>query len=75
MIHQPSGGARGQQTDIEIQAREILQMRAKLNDIMAKHTGQSVEQIQRDTERDRFLSANEARDYGLIDEVIQPRKL
>ena len=50
-------------------------MRAKLNDIMAKHTGQSVEQIQRDTERDRFLSANEARDYGIIDEVIQPRKL
>ena len=75
MIHQPSGGARGQQTDIEIQAREILQMRAKLNDIMAKHTGQSVEQIQRDTERDRFLSASEARDYGIIDEVIQPRKL
>lgn len=74
MIHQPHGGARGQATDIEIQAREILHLRAKLNDILAKHCGQNVERIKADTERDRFLSGVEAKEYGLVDEVIQPRK-
>ena len=74
MIHQPHGGARGQATDIEIQAREILHLRAKINDILSRHTGQDVERIKNDTERDRFLSAAEAREYGLVDEVIQPRK-
>lgn len=74
MIHQPHGGARGQATDIEIQAKEIVGLRTKLNDILAKHTGQKVEQIKSDTERDRFLSAVEAKEYGLIDEVIVPRK-
>ncbi len=74
MIHQPSGGARGQATDIEIQAKEIVGLRTKLNEILAKHTGQKVEQLKFDTERDRFLSAVEAKEYGLIDEVIVPRK-
>jgi len=74
MIHQPHGGARGQATDIEIQAKEIVQMRQKLNEILAKHTGQTVDKIRADTERDRFLSAPEAREYGLVDEVIQFRK-
>lgn len=74
MIHQPHGGARGQASDIEIQAREIMQLRSKLNDILARHTGQSVDRIAADTERDRFLSANEAKEYGLVDEVIIPRK-
>jgi ATP-dependent Clp protease protease subunit len=74
MIHQPHGGARGQATDIEIQAREILHLRAKLNDILARHCGQNVERIKADTERDRFLSGVEAKEYGLVDEVIQPRK-
>ncbi|GAB4202931.1 MAG: ATP-dependent Clp endopeptidase proteolytic subunit ClpP [Sandaracinaceae bacterium] len=74
MIHQPHGGARGQATDIEIQAREIVQMRSKLNEILSKHTGQPVEKIKADTERDRFLSAIEAKEYGLVDEVIQFRK-
>jgi ATP-dependent Clp protease protease subunit len=74
MIHQPHGGARGQATDIEIQAREIMQLRGKLNDILAKHTGKPVDTIKVDTERDRFLSAGEAKEYGLIDEVIVPRK-
>jgi ATP-dependent Clp protease protease subunit len=74
MIHQPHGGARGQATDIEIQAKEIVQMRTKLNEILSKHTGQSVDKIKTDTERDRFLSATEAKEYGLVDEVIQFRK-
>ena len=74
MIHQPHGGARGQATDIEIQAKEILLMRAKLNEILAKHCGQTVDRIKSDTERDRFLSAPEAKEYGLVDEVIAPRK-
>jgi ATP-dependent Clp protease protease subunit len=74
MIHQPHGGARGHATDIEIQAREILQLRARLNEILAKHSGQSMDQIKNDTERDRFLSGAEAKEYGLIDEVIAPRK-
>ncbi|HEX6536707.1 MAG TPA: ATP-dependent Clp endopeptidase proteolytic subunit ClpP [Gemmatimonadaceae bacterium] len=70
MIHQPSGGAQGTAADIEIQAREILYLRAKMNELMAKHTGRSVEQIERDVDRDRFMSAEEAKDYGLIDNVI-----
>jgi ATP-dependent Clp protease protease subunit len=74
MIHQPHGGARGQATDIEIQSREILQLRGRLNEILSRHSGQTVDAIQADTERDRFLSAAEAKEYGLIDEVIAPRK-
>ena len=74
MIHQPHGGARGQATDIEIQAKEIVGLRTRLNEILAKHTGQKPEQLKSDTERDRFLSAIEAKEYGLIDEVILPRK-
>ena len=73
MIHQPLGGFRGQATDIEIHAREILRVREEINKIMANHTGQELETIGRDTERDRFMSAEEAQDYGLIDEVIRPR--
>ena len=73
MIHQPLGGYRGQATDIEIHAKEILRVRAEINRIMSSHTGQDIEQISRDTERDRFLSATEAFEYGLIDEVIRPR--
>jgi len=71
MIHQPSqNGGGGSASDIEIQAREILYLRAKMNELMAKHTGRPVEQIERDTDRDRFLSAEEAKVYGLIDNVI-----
>jgi ATP-dependent Clp protease protease subunit len=73
MIHQPSGGAQGQATDIEIQAREILKLREALNQIMAERTGQSLEKIRLDSERDFFMSANEAKDYGLIDKVIDKR--
>ena len=73
MIHQPSGGAQGQATDIEIQAREILYLRERLNSILAEKTGQSVEQIGKDTERDNFMSADEAVTYGLIDSVLAAR--
>jgi ATP-dependent Clp protease protease subunit len=73
MIHQPSGGAQGQATDIEIQAREILYLRERLNGILAERTGQTLEKIGIDTERDFFMSAEEAKDYGLIDEVISKR--
>ena len=73
MIHQPLGGYQGQATDIDIHAREILRMREELNGILSKHTGQDVEKIQRDTERDNFLSSSEAVEYGLIDEVIDHR--
>jgi ATP-dependent Clp protease protease subunit len=73
MIHQPLGGARGQATDIEIEAREILRIRSLLNDILANRTGQPLEKIQKDTDRDYFLSAQEAKDYGLIDQVIEER--
>jgi ATP-dependent Clp protease protease subunit len=73
MIHQPLGGIRGQATDIEIHAREILRLREEINRIMATHTGQDPEKIALDTERDRFLSGLEAKEYGLIDEVIMPR--
>ena len=74
MIHQPSGGAQGQATDIEIQAREILKMREQLNRLYTEFTGQPLERIERDMERDRFMSAAEARDYGLIDAVIANRQ-
>src|SRR5262245_51231294 len=74
MIHQPLGGYRGQASDIEIHAREILFLRQRLNAILAQHTGQPEDRIQSDTERDRFLSATEAKEYGLIDDVISPRK-
>ncbi|MBS0383043.1 MAG: ATP-dependent Clp endopeptidase proteolytic subunit ClpP [Proteobacteria bacterium] len=73
MIHQPSGGAQGQATDIEIHAKEILYLRGRLNEIYAQHTGKTVEQIAHDMERDRFMSAGEARDYGLIDTVFERR--
>jgi len=73
MIHQPSGGSQGQATDIDIQAKEILKIRSQINEIMADHTGQSVEKIAEDTERDNFMSATEAADYGLIDSVIEKR--
>lgn len=74
MIHQPSqNGGGGSASDIEIQAKEILFLREKLNSLMAKHTGQPLERIERDTDRDRFLSAHEAKEYGLIDEVITHR--
>ncbi len=73
MIHQPSGGAHGQATDIDIHAREILIIREKLNELMAKHTGQEIEVIRRDTERDNFMNAEQSREYGLIDEVVYSR--
>ena len=76
MIHQPMGGFQGQATEIDIHAREILKIRERLNEIMAKHTGQPLERISQDTERDYFMSAEEAKRYGLIDEVItRPPKL
>ena len=73
MIHQPSGGAQGQATDIEIQAREILKLREQLNGILAERTGQSLDKIKTDSERDYFMSADEARGYGLVDQVIDKR--
>lgn len=73
MIHQPMGGFQGQASDIEIHAREILFLREKLNQIMAKHTGKPIEQIAKDTDRDNFLSAEEARGYGLIDKILSSR--
>jgi ATP-dependent Clp protease protease subunit len=73
MIHQPSGGAQGQATDIEIQAREILYLRERLNGILAEKTGKSIEEIARDTERDNFMSADAAAEYGLIDKVLVTR--
>ena len=69
-VHQPSGGAQGQATDIEIHAREILYLRERLNGILSENTGKPIEQIARDTERDNFMSADEAKSYGLIDEVL-----
>ena len=70
MIHQPLGGAKGQATDIEIEAKEILRMKKELNTLLAEHTGQTVEQIYKDTERDNYMSAQQAVEYGLIDKVI-----
>jgi ATP-dependent Clp protease, protease subunit len=73
LIHQPMGGFQGQASDIEIQAKEILRMKDTLNQIMVKHTGKGLEQIQKDTDRDYFMSGNEAKEYGLIDHVILNR--
>ncbi|MFL2874379.1 MAG: ATP-dependent Clp endopeptidase proteolytic subunit ClpP [Pseudohongiellaceae bacterium] len=73
MIHQPSGGAQGQASDIEIQANEIIELRSKLNKLLAENTDKDQEIISRDTERDRFMGAEEAREYGLVDKVIQQR--
>jgi len=73
LIHQPMGGTRGQATDIKIQAEEILRMREELNKILSKHTGQSLERIALDTERDYFMSAEQARSYGIIDQVVEKR--
>lgn len=73
MVHQPSGGAQGQATEIEIQAREILELRKRLNRMYVKHTGQPLEAIERKLERDSYMSAEEARDFGLIDEVVEAR--
>jgi len=74
MIHQPSGGAQGTAADIEIQAREIIYLRAKMNELMAKHTGRPLEEIERDVDRDRFMSAEEAKAYGMIDQVVTSRE-
>ncbi len=71
MIHQPLGGAKGQATDIEIEAKEILRMKKMLNELLAKHTGQKVDRIKKDTERDNFMTAEEALEYGLIDKIIR----
>src|ERR1700710_1385247 len=73
MVHQPSGGAQGQATDIEIQAREILHLRQQLNEIYNRHTGQPIEAIERKLERDSYMSAEESRDFGLVDEVVDTR--
>ena len=75
MIHQPLGGAQGQATDVEIQAKEMLRLKAKLSEILAGHTGQLLDVIQKDTERDFFMTAAEAVDYGLIDRVVAHRKM
>lgn len=73
MVHQPSGGAQGQATDIEIQAREILKLRQRLNEIYVKHTGQALDVIERKLERDSFMSAEEAKEFGLVDQVVENR--
>ena len=73
MVHQPSGGAQGQATDIEIQAREILKLRQRLNEIYVKHTGQPIEAIEKKLDRDSYMSAEEARDFGLVDQVVEER--
>lgn len=73
MIHQPSGGSQGQASDIEIQAKEILFLRERMNAIMGEHTGKTTEQLAKDTERDNFMTANDALDYGLIDKIQEPR--
>ncbi|PLX20051.1 MAG: ATP-dependent Clp endopeptidase, proteolytic subunit ClpP [Candidatus Muiribacterium halophilum] len=75
MIHQPLGGARGQATDIEIQAKEILKFRSLLNGILAEHSGQKVSKVAKDTDRDNFMSAQEALEYGIIDKIIEPKNL
>jgi ATP-dependent Clp protease protease subunit len=75
MVHQPSGGAQGQATDIEIQAREILKLRQRLNEIYVKHTGQPIEAIERKLDRDSYMSAEEARDFGLVDHVVEERPM
>ena len=75
MVHQPSGGAQGQATDIEIQAREILSLRKRLNEIYVRHTGQPIEAIERKLERDSYMSAEEAQEFGLVDQVVENRPL
>ncbi|MGB5474319.1 MAG: ATP-dependent Clp endopeptidase proteolytic subunit ClpP [Gammaproteobacteria bacterium] len=75
MIHQPLGGFQGQATDIDIHAREILHIRERLNQILARHTGQSLEQIQKDTDRDNFMGATAAKEYGLIDQILEHRPM
>ena len=74
MIHQPSGGASGQASDISIQAKEILRLKKRLNSIMAFHTGQPVDRVEKDMERDNYMSAEDARDYGIVDEVVKSRR-
>ena len=71
MIHQPLGGAKGQATDIEIEAKEILRMKNMLSTLLAEHTGQTIEKIKEDTERDNFMTAKEALEYGLIDKIVE----
>jgi ATP-dependent Clp protease protease subunit len=73
MIHQPLGGFQGQATDVDIQAREILRMREELNNILMKHTGQSLKRIEKDTDRDFFMTGKQAQEYGIVDEVIATR--
>jgi ATP-dependent Clp protease protease subunit len=74
MIHQPLGGVQGQATDIDIQAKEIMRMREELNKLLVKHTGQPMEKIRKDTDRDFFMSPEHAKEYGIIDEVLTTRK-
>lgn len=75
LIHQPMGGVSGQASDIEIHAREILQLRVRLNEILSGHTGTSIERVSKDTERDYFMSSDKALDYGIVDEVMKPKKV
>jgi ATP-dependent Clp protease protease subunit len=70
MIHQPLGGAKGQATDIQIQAEQILKIKKRINNILSERTGQPLEKVEQDTERDKFMTAEEARDYGLVDEIM-----
>jgi len=74
LIHQPMGGVQGQATDIDIHAKEIIKLRARLNKIIAKHTGQTLKKIEKDTDRDYYMSAEEAKEYGIVDSVIESRK-
>jgi ATP-dependent Clp protease protease subunit len=74
LIHQPMGGAQGQASDIEIHAKEILKLRDRLNKILVKHTGQAIKKIEKDTDRDYYMSAEEAKEYGIVDEIIETRK-
>jgi ATP-dependent Clp protease protease subunit len=74
LIHQPMGGVQGQATDIDIHAKEILKLRERLNKILSKHTGQSLKKIEKDTDRDYYMTAEEAKEYGIIDEIIETRK-
>jgi ATP-dependent Clp protease protease subunit len=74
MIHQPLGGTQGQATDIEIYTKEMLKMKEQLNQIMSKHTGRPMEQIEKDTDRNYFMSATESKEYGLVDEIIEKRR-
>ena len=73
MLHQPSGGFQGQATDFDIQAKEILNIRSRLNEILSKHTGQTLKKIQNDTERDNFMTSSDALKYGIIDEILESR--